>query len=77
MLTRKALPLSERVLFVSGRTSFEILQKAFLAGIPVVASMSSPSTLAIDLAMETGMTLVGFLRGARFKVYTHPDRVHM
>ena len=77
MLMREALPLSDRVLFVSGRTSFEIVQKAFLAGIPVLVSVSAPSTLAIDLAMETGMTLVGFVRGDSFNVYAHPERVEM
>jgi FdhD protein len=74
-LMREALPLSDRVLFVSGRTSFEIVQKAFLAGIPVLVSVSAPSTLAIDLALETGMTLVGFVRGDSFNVYAHPERV--
>jgi len=77
MLMREALPLSDRVLFVSGRTSFEIVQKAFLAGIPVLVSVSAPSTLAIDLAMETGMTLVGFVRGTGFNVYAHPERIEM
>ena len=77
MLMRDALPLSDRVLFVSGRTSFEIVQKAFLAGIPVLVSVSAPSTLAIDLAMETGMTLVGFVRGNSFNIYAHPQRVEM
>jgi FdhD protein len=75
MLMREALPLSDRVLFVSGRTSFEIVQKAFLAGIPVLVSVSAPSTLAIDLAVETGMTLVGFVRGNSFNIYAHPERV--
>jgi FdhD protein len=77
MLMREALPLSDRVLFVSGRTSFEIVQKAFLAGIPVLVSVSAPSTLAIDLAVETGMTLVGFVRGTGFNVYAHPERIEM
>jgi FdhD protein len=77
MLMREALPLSDRVLFVSGRTSFEIVQKAFLAGIPLLVSVSAPSTLAIDLAVETGMTLVGFVRGDHFNVYAHPERVEM
>lgn len=77
MLMREALPLFDRVLFVSGRTSFEIVQKAFLAGIPVLVSVSAPSTLAIDLAIETGMTLVGFVRGNGFNLYAHPERVEM
>jgi len=77
MLMREALPLSDRLLFVSGRTSFEIVQKAFLAGIPVLVSVSAPSTLAIDLAVAAGMTLVGFVRGNSFNVYAHPERVEM
>jgi FdhD protein len=77
MLMREALPLSDHVLFVSGRTSFEIVQKAFLAGIPVLVSVSAPSTLAIDLAIETGMTLVGFVRGNSFNIYAHSGRVEM
>jgi len=77
MLMREALPLADKVLFVSGRTSFEIVQKAFLAGIPVLVSVSAPSTLAIDLAIETGMTLVGFVRGTSFNVYAHPERIEM
>jgi FdhD protein len=77
MLMQESLPLSDRVLFVSGRTSFEIVQKAFLAGIPVLVSVSAPSTLAIDLAVETGMTLVGFVRGDSFNVYAHPQRIEM
>jgi FdhD protein len=76
-LMREALPLSNHVLCVSGRTSFEILQKAFFAGISVVAAVSAPSTLAVDLAEETGITLVGFLRGDGFNIYAHPERVQM
>lgn len=77
MLMREALPLSDRALFVSGRTSYEIVQKAFLAGIPVLVSVSAPSTLAIDLAVDTGMTLVGFVRGNSFNIYAHSERVEM
>jgi FdhD protein len=75
MLMRDALPLSERLLFVSGRTSFEIVQKALVAGIPIVGSVSAPSSLAIDLARAAGVTLVGFVRGDSFNIYAHPDRV--
>jgi len=69
------LPLSDRVMMVSGRTSFEIVQKAATAGIPVVCAVSAPSSLAIDAARSFGITLIGFLRGTRFNVYTRPDRV--
>ncbi|MCI0434339.1 MAG: formate dehydrogenase accessory sulfurtransferase FdhD [Gemmatimonadetes bacterium] len=75
MLITDRLPLTRTVLVVSGRASFEIVQKAFLAGIPVVAAVSAPSTLAIDLAHRAGMTLVGFVRGHRFNIYTHARRV--
>lgn len=69
------LPLSSQVLQVSGRTSFEIVQKAYAAGIPLIAGVSGVSSLAIDLAQQAGITLVGFLRGSRFTVYTYPERV--
>jgi len=69
------LPLSSRLLLVSGRTGFEIVQKAFAAGIPIVASVSAPSSLAVALAETGGVTLVGFLRDRRFNVYANPQRV--
>ena len=74
-LQREELPLSEGILMVSGRTGFEIVQKAFAAGIPVVASVSAPSSLAVALAETAGVTLVGFLRDRRFNVYANPRRV--
>jgi len=74
-LLQGRLPLSECVLFVSGRGAFEIVQKALVAGIPVVASVSAPSSLAVDLARENGLTLVGFLRGQRFIVYSGHERL--
>jgi FdhD protein len=69
------LPLSERILFVSGRSSFEIVQKAGVAGIPVVASVSAPSSLAVEAGERLGMTIVGFVREGRCNVYTHPERI--
>ena len=75
MLMADALPLSARLLFVRGRTSFEIVQKALVAGIPVVASVSAPSSLAIDLAREAHITLLGFVRGDDFNIYAHAERI--
>jgi len=75
MLMHERLPLSTHALFVSGRTSYEIVQKAFLAGIPVVGAVSAPSSLAIDLAREAGVTLVGFVRGESFNIYANADRI--
>jgi FdhD protein len=69
------LPLSDHLLMVSGRSSYEILQKALAAGIPVVCAVSAPSSLAVDLARRFGMTLVGFLRGQRFNVYAGEERL--
>ncbi len=69
------IPLSGNVLLVSGRASFEITQKAVMAGVPVLAAVSAPSSLAVDLAGQSGVTLVAFLRGDSMNVYTRPDRV--
>ena len=69
------LPRSECVLMVSGRGGFEIVQKALVAGVPVVASVSAPSSLAVQLARDYGLTLVGFLRGSRFVVYAGESRL--
>ena len=72
-----AMPLHDRLLMVSGRVSFEIVQKAAVAGIPIVCAISAPSDLAIETAQRLGVTLVGFLRGDGFNVYAHDARIDL
>jgi len=74
-LLENRLPLSDFVLLVSGRGGFEIIQKAIMAGVPVVGSVSAPSSLAVQLAREMGLTLIGFLRERRFVIYAGEERV--
>lgn len=74
-LRENRIPASDLVLVVSGRASFELAQKAVLAGIPVLAAVSAPSSLAVDLAEEAGLTLAGFVRGDTMNIYTHPERI--
>ncbi|GAA1597868.1 hypothetical protein GCM10009804_62960 [Kribbella hippodromi] len=69
------VPARGLILIVSGRTSFELAQKAVMAGIPVLGAVSAPSSLAIDLAAESGLTLAGFIRNGNLNVYSRPDRV--
>lgn len=76
-LRESKLPLSESILMVSGRGGFEIVQKAAMAGVPVVASVSACSSLAVQFAREMGMTLIGFLRDRRFVVYSGSERLGM
>ena len=69
------VPLEDRILCVSGRLSFELVQKAAVAGAPILVGVSAPSSLAVELAQERGITLCGFARGGRVNVYTHRERV--
>ncbi|AFY33692.1 formate dehydrogenase accessory sulfurtransferase FdhD [Calothrix sp. PCC 7507] len=71
------LPFNDHIVMVSGRSSFEILQKSAAAGVPIVCSVSAPSSLAVSVAQEFGITLIGFLRGERFNVYTKCERINI
>lgn len=75
MLFEERVPLSDYALAVSGRASFEIIQKAWIGGIPIVCAVSAPSSLAIELADEAGITLLGFVRNGGFNLYTHQQRI--
>jgi len=74
-LTNAMVPLAQHIMMVSGRLSFEIVQKAAAAGVPILAAVSAPSSLAVELAEEIGTTLIGFLRDGSFNIYTRPDRI--
>jgi FdhD protein len=74
-LVQNKLPLEGKLLMVSGRSSFEIMQKALAAGIPMVCAVSAPSSLAVDVARRFDMSLIGFLRGSRFNVYAGRERI--
>jgi FdhD protein len=75
MLQENALPLAECILLVSGRISFEIVQKVAMAGVPILCAVSAPSSLAIEAAQRFQMTIVGFLRKQSCNIYTHPERI--
>ncbi|MDE1924405.1 MAG: formate dehydrogenase accessory sulfurtransferase FdhD, partial [Gammaproteobacteria bacterium] len=71
----RRLPLRDRIVLLSGRASFELVQKALRAGVSILAAIGAPSSLSVQLAATTGLTLVGFLRGQQCNIYAHPERL--
>ncbi len=71
----RGMSLTDKVLLTSGRASYEMVTKAIRLGIPIVASISAPTALAVQLSEDRGLTLIGYLRGSRMNVYTHPERI--
>jgi FdhD protein len=74
-LLNDQLPFHNKILMVSGRASYELLQKSFVAGVPIFCAVSAPSSLAVDVAQRFGITLIGFLRGNKFNIYTGVERI--
>ncbi len=74
-LLNDQLPFHDKIVLVSGRASYELLQKSFVAGVPIFCAVSAPSTLAVEVAERFGITLIGFLRGERFNIYTGTERI--
>ena len=71
------LPLNQHGIFLSGRIGVELVQKSWLAGVPLLAAVGAPSSLAVQMATEAGMTLAGFVRDDRFNIYSQPERIHV
>ncbi len=74
-LKKNWMPLFENIVLLSGRVGFELVQKCAVAGVPILAAVGAPSSLAVQLAEEAGMTLIGFLRNGQFNIYSHPERI--
>jgi FdhD protein len=74
-LLNENIPLTKNIGLVSGRTSFELLQKAVMAGLPILCAIGAPSSLAVELAEEFNITLIGFLKENRFNIYSNPERI--